>query len=542
MVALEAQSADTPITSPRCNEFTFDATGSYAPENKNISFQWDFGDETTSNKPVVTHTYQESGDYAVTLTINDNSGLDCSSATTQQTVRANLPPHAEFAAPAEACVNQQIALDGRESRASNKGGVLFYQWDLGDGTQETGEDRIPKVYTKGGEYKILLTVNDKKQTECSAQSAERTIRINAPPVAQAGEEEFLRCVQSNDDLTITLDASDTRDDNNDDLTYTWNMGDGTQLQGTRVTHSYKKVGTYDVRLVVKDTSTLDCSTGVDFVRVRLNETAKADAGEDVSICAGGVVDFDGSKSYISKKGTVFYNWDFGDGESASSLMAQHVYNDPGNYQATLTLRNELNEMCPVSRDARSITVNSAPLVKLKTVESVCLGNDILFDASASVDPEGKTLEYYWTLGDGTILRGSPSVTHQYQKGGKYRASVIVDDGAGSKCSTASAEAVVLVNAPPVADAGPNLICCVNKEATFNANASNDPDGDQLDYHWDFGDGTTAEGATVQHAYAKSGNYNVALTVDDRTGTACSKSTSGFVANVNTPPIPVISVR
>ncbi|MCK4882175.1 MAG: PKD domain-containing protein, partial [Candidatus Omnitrophica bacterium] len=55
-------SANVPLTSLKCNEFTFDATRSEIPKSPNISFLWDFGDGLTSADPVVTHTYQKSGD------------------------------------------------------------------------------------------------------------------------------------------------------------------------------------------------------------------------------------------------------------------------------------------------------------------------------------------------------------------------------------------------------------------------------------------------------------------------------------------------
>jgi PKD repeat protein len=41
--------------------------------------------------------------------------------------------------------------------------------------------------------------------------------------------------------------------------------------------------------------------------------------------------------------------------------------------------------------------------------------------------------------------------------------------------------------------------------------------DIASYSWDFGDGATAEGATVDHAYAAAGDYSVTLTVTDTNG-------------------------
>jgi hypothetical protein len=49
--------------------------------------------------------------------------------------------------------------------------------------------------------------------------------------------------------------------------------------------------------------------------------------------------------------------------------------------------------------------------------------------------------------------------------------------------------------------------------TFSSSAS-DADGDHLDYAWDFGDGLTATGALVEHAYTSRGTYTATVTVTD----------------------------
>lgn len=48
--------------------------------------------------------------------------------------------------------------------------------------------------------------------------------------------------------------------------------------------------------------------------------------------------------------------------------------------------------------------------------------------------------------------------------------------------------------------------------SFDASKSTDPEGGNLAYAWDFGDGATGEGVETQHAYAAPGAYTVVLTV------------------------------
>jgi uncharacterized repeat protein (TIGR01451 family) len=56
-----------------------------------------------------------------------------------------------------------------------------------------------------------------------------------------------------------------------------------------------------------------------------------------------------------------------------------------------------------------------------------------------------------------------------------------------------------------------------RAATFDGTPSWDPDGTVTGYHWDFGDGTTADGATPPHTYGTAGSYPVTLTVTDGSG-------------------------
>jgi large repetitive protein len=118
----------------------------------------------------------------------------------------------------------------------------------------------------------------------------------------------------------------------------------------------------------------------------------------------------------------------------------------------------------------------------------------------------------------------------------------IDDGQRTGCSMAMARGGVRVNTPPIADAGENLICCVDQVNVFDANRSTDPDGDRLTFTWDFGDGTTAESPRAQHAYRRNGNYQVYLTVSDGTDTGCNSSTDAFLAEVNVSPVARMAIR
>ncbi|WP_372480606.1 S8 family serine peptidase [Halomicrobium sp. HM KBTZ05] len=70
---------------------------------------------------------------------------------------------------------------------------------------------------------------------------------------------------------------------------------------------------------------------------------------------------------------------------------------------------------------------------------------------------------------------------------------------------------------------------VGETVTFDGSASSDPDGTIESYQWDFGDGNTGSGVTVEHSYDAADEYQATLTVTDDSG---ASTTDGVVVNVS----------
>ena len=120
-----------------------------------------------------------------------------------------------------------------------------------------------------------------------------------------------------------------------------------------------------------------------------------------------------------------YEWEFGDGRTATGLTPSHVYNQPGTYTVTFTARNEAG----TARDSISVDVLAPPriLALNATPNPASTGERVRF----SSEVEGTapiTLE--WDFGDGTTGTGR-SPAHTYDAPGEYTVRLTASNEAGT---------------------------------------------------------------------------------------------------------------
>ena len=98
----------TPSTGTAPLTVTFDGSRSTDPDGTVSSWEWSFGDGTSSTGPATTHLYSTPGTYIASLTVTDNSGA--SSTTTRSIVVNGLPPAAPTNLTAMALTRSSIGL------------------------------------------------------------------------------------------------------------------------------------------------------------------------------------------------------------------------------------------------------------------------------------------------------------------------------------------------------------------------------------------------------------------------------------------------
>lgn len=168
---------------------------------------------------------------------------------------------------------------------------------------------------------------------------------------------------------------------------------------------------------------------------------------------------------------------------------------------------------------KRISSNRTPQIQLNV--SPLGGNaplDVFFDASESSDANGDTLKFLWDFGDGYIDSGRV-ISHIFEKPGINTILLSLYDGKGG-CAQAR-ESITVNYIPPPVNKLPNVVFSIEPQSgdiplavNFDASMSIDPNGDDLSFFWDFGDGFSASGSIVQHTFDYTGEYQTSLLVDD----------------------------
>jgi PKD repeat protein len=233
------------------------------------------------------------------------------------------------------------------------------------------------------------------------------------------------------------------------------------------------------------------------------QPSTSDVGQKVSVsCAAA----GGSAPYT-------YAWTFGDGSTGSGQTASHTYTSPGDYTATCTVTDSASTK---AAGATSIAISPDPQVSA-TANHVAAspGFSITFTADASAG-SGSFTSYAWSFGDGGSSSGS-SVSHAYTRAGSFNATVTVTDSNGEQAS--GRVGLSIANLSITAGATKTVIA-PGAAVDFTASATGGG-GAPYTFSWNFGDGMTGSGTSVDHTYTTTGNFTPRVTVTDGLGSTNS---------------------
>jgi len=169
-------------------QFTTSATSGCAPLRVNFtdlsttptdsisSWNWTFGDGTSSTAPNPQHLYNAMGSYPITLTITTTGGCTQTLDNSGNVIQVYPSPNANFTvAPKIVSIPKELI-----NTANNSSGGITYEWDFGDGTTST-EFSPSHEYTNVGNFTVrLITTNQYNCKDTTYDDVTATSDIQFP--------------------------------------------------------------------------------------------------------------------------------------------------------------------------------------------------------------------------------------------------------------------------------------------------------------------------------------------------------------------------
>ena len=344
------------------------------------------------------------------------------------------------------------------------------------------------VYGANGTYEVTLTaIND-----CGESTATSTVVIDDITLPSAGFSADNETGCAPIEITFTNMSSDNTD------TWEWVFEGGSPATSNQPNPvvSYNFVGSFDVQLTVGNSEGQDVLLMENYIVV--NDIPTADFGfaaTDLSVSFN-----------ASDFNALGYVWDFGDGNTGSGEMPNHIYDGPGTYEVSLTVNND----CGIFTTTQSVTVEkgvSAPVAEFNSdVQQGCAPTTISFNDLSTNDPT----EWLWEFEGGTpqtSTEQNPTVV--YNMGGNFDVRLTARNGAGENVVLKTD--LISIGETPLADY--DYTVDSDQEISFQ-----DLSTGATSWAWDFGDNAgTSNEQNPSYSYAASGNYTVSLVVSNFCG-------------------------
>jgi len=369
-----------------------------------------------------------------------------------------------------------------------------------------------------------------------------TITLNPPsPPNKPGKPSGPTSGKSNTDYTYTASATDP---NGIDVKYGWDWGDGSAIewsgwlssgQTCSMSHKWGSKGSYDVKVKAMNKGSQEGSFSNPLtVYIDMEPpTAYIDSITPKTVNEGDEVSFEGHGDDTDGS-VVAYNWRSSiDGQLSTAASFKTTSLSVGSH--TIYFKVQDNDGLWSSEVHGSVTVvkkgGNLPPDTPGAPDGPAKGhvNESYTYSARTEDGNGDQIQYMFDWGDGTYSNWTELVdsgatiemSHSWSEKGNYSVKVIAKDihGAQSGWSNPTVVWVTIGNRAPIPDrpTGTSTGLHTGDSYTYHVNAT-DPDGDKIQYMWDWGDGTTSgwyDSPSASHRWSeKHTSYSIRVKVKD----------------------------
>ncbi len=460
--------------------------------NGPTSWNWDFGDFTSSSQQNPVHIYTTPGLYTVRLEVSNSGGSNTS--VMPNLINATQPkPIADFTGYPASGIAGETEFHFIDLSTNNP---TSWQWNFGDGVTSNTQNATHTFQAKGNYY-VSLTATNAGGSDTETKGP--IVVKNPRAIANFTGTPTLGSVP------LTVQFTDTS--SNFPNTWAWDFGDNTFARDIEnPVHTYNKAGSYNVTLAVNDTtagqpaSTLTKRAYITVVNTPIAEFTASPTNGTAPL----FVRFTDQ----SQGNPIRFYWKFGDGTFSNVRNPTHYYKKPGVYTVTETVQNAAGLNTTVKQNLITVTEMPQASFSVNATSGIAPKTIRFTDTSTGVPNS-----WNWEFGDGSPGSSEQNPVHTYYSSGVYSVQLIVSNGIGS--STVTKPSLITIGTATGADfTFKPAEGDVPLMLQFTDNSAGAP---ILIYKWQFGDGYVSKEQNPVHTYMKPGTYTVTLTVITNTG-------------------------
>jgi len=241
----------------------FDASKSYDKEDDLLTYSWYVNnqllDKTSSE---LEHKFLFPGKYNIKLIVKDNSGFEENFSIVNRFVSIYAIPNLLLGFDTVICVKSNFVINPRLT--SQTISTPQIEWYLND-ELISNSTMLSHAFNEVGKFRLVAKLIDQEFSGNVLSSDTMFVNVNSPPksIFISDKTEFIGT--AND--YILFDVGDNHENQNNNLTCTWDFGDKSIAAGNKVHHRYEKPGNYNVTLRIDDGKRTDCS--LSFTRFRV---------------------------------------------------------------------------------------------------------------------------------------------------------------------------------------------------------------------------------------------------------------------------------
>lgn len=479
-------------------------------------YEFDFGDKTTYAYKAkdIERPFEHSfltGDiksiYPITLVATNECGSR--SITKNMTVYPNSAVAVIKVENAEGCVPFTVEF---QNLSTGAGDYLESDWIFEDGKLAIRDYKGETVYhtfEKAGIYQVLLSVHD----TCASDFTTREIIVHDAIDIDFKMKARKFCMLEGVQLKVPEEIIEQF------TNFTWDLGDGTIIKGSNISHRYNKAGSYLIKLsaISKENSCEKTQSKKLVIHQKPIADYSLSSNEG---CEPFQVSFINKSSF-----TDYYQWDFNDNSSSANENPTHTFNS-GNYTVSLIAESINGCLDTLNTDLIS---RPKPVVKFDIETEVgCILPYNLKIQNTSVDKELNT--YSWDFDNGTTTINSDPFEVEYSSLGKYHIQLIAENQ--YHCTDTLIKEFNIYTKPVPDYRLLSKTTCQGELIEFINNSKYE------NYtYWEFSDGFTSEGDNASHIFDEYGQYDLTLKVIGEGG--CSDSLFAEKA-LNVYPVPAVN--